>query len=87
MGYDNVGNVTSITDSAGALHDRTISYDDVNRMASATGSWGTETITYDALGNIDTRDRNGSLQDYYYGNNKLTRISHSAPTTFADQAW
>jgi len=72
LGYDNVGNVTSITDSAGALHDRTISYDDVNRMASATGSWGTETITYDALGNIDTRDRNGSLQDYYYGNNKLT---------------
>ncbi|WP_420195239.1 RHS repeat domain-containing protein [Marinobacter sp. GH_1] len=71
MGYDNVGNITSIVDNAGALHNRAIGYDDVNRMTSATGSWGTETITYDGRGNIDTRDRNGSLQDYYYSDDKL----------------
>jgi len=72
MGYDNAGNVTSITDNAGSLHNRTIGYDDVNRMISATGPWGTETITYDGRGNIDTRDRNGSLQDYYYSSDKMT---------------
>ena len=70
--YDNVGNMTSIVDSVGTLHDRTIGYDTLNRMTSATGPWGAETVTYDALGNIDTRDRNGVLQDYYYGNQKLT---------------
>ncbi|MCP4066046.1 MAG: hypothetical protein GY740_22755 [Gammaproteobacteria bacterium] len=72
MGYDNVGNVTNIVDNAGSLHNRTIGYDDVNRMTSATGSWGTETITYDGRGNIDTRERNGSLQDYYYNSDRLT---------------
>lgn len=72
MSYDNVGNVTSIVDNAGSLHDRTIGYDDVNRMTLAIGQWGTETITYDGRGNIDTRDRNGSLQDYYYSNDLLT---------------
>ena len=70
--YDNVGNMTGIVDSVGTLHDRTIGYDTLNRMTSATGPWGAETVTYDALGNIDTRDRNGVLQDYYYGNQKLT---------------
>ncbi|WP_375191211.1 RHS repeat domain-containing protein [Marinobacter sp.] len=72
MGYDNVGNVTSIVDNAGSLHNRTIGYDDVNRMTSAAGQWGTETITYDGRGNILTRDRNGSLQEYYYNSDKMT---------------
>ena len=72
MGYDNVGNVTSIVDNAGSLHNRTVGYDDVNRMTSAAGQWGTETITYDGRGNILTRDRNGSLQEYYYNSDKMT---------------
>lgn len=72
LGYDNVSNVTGIVDSLGTQHDRTIGYDDFDRMTSATGPWGTETVTYDAMSNIDTRDRNGDVQDYYYdGNMKL----------------
>lgn len=72
LGYDLAGNVNSVVDNAGSLHDRTIGYDNVNRMTSATGSWGTEAITYDGRGNILTRDRNGSLQEYYYNSDKMT---------------
>ncbi|MBB5321168.1 RHS repeat domain-containing protein [Marinobacter oulmenensis] len=72
FGYDLAGNLDSIVDNAGSLHDRTIGYDGVNRMTSATGPWGTETISYDGRGNILSRDRNGDLQEYYYNSDKMT---------------
>lgn len=71
LDYNNAGNLKSIVDNIGTLHDRTIGYDDFGRMTSATGPWGTETVTYDALSNITSRDRNGVVQDYYYIDQKL----------------
>lgn len=70
--YDDGFNVTSITDGIGTLHDRTLTYDDINRLSTAAGLWGNETLTYDALGNIEVRDRNGIYQEYYYNNMLLT---------------
>lgn len=72
LGYDSASNVTSIVDNASSLHGVTVGYDGVDRMTSATGLWGTETITYDARGNIKTRDRDGTTQEYYYSGQKLT---------------
>jgi len=72
FGYDLAGNLDSVVDNVGSLHDRTIGYDGANRLTSATGPWGTETISYDGRGNILTRDRNGDLQEYYYSSDKMT---------------
>lgn len=71
-GYDNSLNVLSVTDGVGSLHDRTLTYDGLNRLTSATGPWGSELVTYDGTNNIDTRDRNGTVQDYYYNNMQLS---------------
>lgn len=71
LAYDNAGNLNLITDNVGSLHDRTIGYDNFGRMTSATGPWGTESVTYDAFSNITSRDRNGVSQDYFYIDQKL----------------
>lgn len=70
-GYDNSKNITSITDALGTLHDAVMTYDDVNRLTSAQGDWGLETVAYDALGNIITKERNGVYQDYSYSSMRL----------------
>ncbi|WP_435105864.1 hypothetical protein [Arhodomonas sp. AD133] len=69
--YDNVGNVTEILNGLDHSRDRTMDYDGVNRMISATGSWGTETISYDATGNILNRTRGSTTQSYYYNDHRL----------------
>jgi len=70
--YGNSLNVLSVTDNVGSVHDHTLAYDGLDRLVSATGPWGSETITYNGIGNIDARNRNGTVQDYYYSNMQLT---------------
>lgn len=70
-GYDNAGNVTDIFNGLDPSRDRSMGYDGVNRMTSASGSWGTETITYGPADNIRTRTRGSTTQTYYYNGNRL----------------
>jgi len=63
-GYDGLGNLTSLADSVDSSYNRTLGYDPLNRLTSATGPWGTGTIGYDATGNI-TRQLLGSSSLYY----------------------
>jgi len=44
-------NLTGITDQVTATNSNVLSYTPVNRLATATGPWGTESFTYDATGN------------------------------------
>ena len=73
--YDNVGNVTSIDDEV-ALPSQseggTFMYDTLNRLSSATGSYGRMKYTYDAVGNFKQR---GPLTYQYSacGNNNAYR--------------
>jgi len=59
--FDNVGNVSSIQDN---VHTATQSftYDDLNRLTSATGAYGSFTYQYDAIGNLTNKE--GILQNY-----------------------
>ncbi len=50
--YDGLGNVTSIVDNQTAGQNKTLGYDVLNRLTSASGGWGSGTIQYDALSNI-----------------------------------
>jgi YD repeat-containing protein len=50
--YDAVGNVGVISDSRGASWNQTFTYDDLDRLASATGAYGARAYAYDDHGNM-----------------------------------
>ena len=52
--FDNVGNVSAITDSSpDGTNSQSFQYDDLNRLTSAIGeAYGTITYTYDSIGNM-----------------------------------
>ena len=64
-GYDNNGNITSITDSL-FTGSQTFGYDDLNRLTSASGTFGT----------------NQSPQNCTYGYNAIGDIINKCGTTF-----
>ena len=53
-GYNAAGRITSI-DSPNNSYDRTLTYDGVGRLKTASGPWGSGSYSYDRLGNIRTR--------------------------------
>jgi RHS repeat-associated protein len=53
-GYDYAGNLTSITDNLAAGRDETYTVDDLNRLHTASGAYGSRTYTYDNNGNRST---------------------------------
>ena len=51
---DYAGNLTSITDNLAAGRDETYTVDDLNRLHTASGAYGSRTYTYDNNGNRST---------------------------------
>ncbi|MCP1674020.1 YD repeat-containing protein [Natronocella acetinitrilica] len=78
--YDNGLNVTGITDGLDSQRNRAMAYDGVNRLTSAQGVWGSDSIAYDHRGNITLRQINGDTQEYMYSNNRLA--IRTFPDTF-----
>ena len=88
--YDPNGNVTQIVDASSTLSAKTTAYvyDDLNRLLSATVSSaadannGTQSYTYNAIGNLSTRSDVGS---YVYTGNVGTNYAnpHAATTAGA----
>ncbi len=80
--YDGNGNVSAIGDVSGSnQRTKSMSYDGLNRLLSATASnlWGTESYTYDTLNNIRTLSNSGGTSTYSYdGANLLASISNGA---------
>ena len=72
-GYDVRGKVNSIANGAITGDDRTYNYDDLGRLKTATGSWGSSSYQYDALGNI-LRKQVGArtIEMSYNATNRLT---------------
>ncbi|WP_186072330.1 RHS repeat domain-containing protein [Burkholderia gladioli] len=81
--FDPSGNITSIKDNAIASRDQTLSYDDLNRVASANGQYGVQSYTYDAVGNRLTRTINATTETYAYAStsNKLTAVTTAVGST------
>ncbi len=74
--YDAVGRVTQINDLAVSGNNKSLTYDAVNRLTYATGSWGTAAYTYDSLGNLRRKSVGSRLvQTQYNGLNRLTSVS------------
>ncbi len=82
--YDGVGNLTSITDSVDSSYSRTLGYDGIDRLTSASGPWGAGTIAYDGTGNIKSQNLGTYGLAYTYdSNNKLTALSGARASSFA----
>ncbi|RAO75911.1 chitinase N-terminal domain-containing protein [Dyella jiangningensis] len=80
LAYDKNGNITKLTDIAGGLRTKEMSYDALNRLtqAKADGLWGTESYAYDPVNNIRQRMTAGQAFDYNYdGTNRLMTITQA----------
>ena len=87
-GYDGLGNLNSITDSVDGNYNRALGYDALNRLSSATGPWGSGTLTYDGAGNLQTQTFGSSSLSYTYsGGNQLSSVSGSRTATYSYDAY
>ncbi len=74
--YDSIGNVGTITDALDSLNNRVLGYDGINRLVSATGSWGTAGFAYNGRGDITQKQLNGSTTDHLYSYQKLLYVDY-----------
>lgn len=84
-GYDANRNLTSITGTTTPWYSQSFGYDELNRLRSAEGRYGSIAYTYDDVGNRLTRTKNGVNETYTYfpGSNRLQEITGGAhPRTF-----
>ena len=57
-GYEDNGNIQTITDTVNG--NQSFGYDDINRLTTATGPYGTLTYGYDQIGNMTDHSRVGT---------------------------
>ncbi len=89
LAYDPNANISQITDlTNNGQRTKSLSYDQLNRLTSATASnlWGTESYTYDTLNNIRSLTNSGGTNTYNYdANNLLQTVTNGATTVHAFQ--
>ena len=73
-------NLTGITDQATAANSNVLSYSPANRLASATGAWGSNSFSYDGVGNrmSDVTANLNRQASYASTSNRLTSITENA---------
>jgi YD repeat-containing protein len=80
--YDGLGNIEQISDAIRPQYSRTLTYDGVNRLATAAGVWGSGTLHYDHNGNISEKNIGQTNLSYTYNSNKLSNISGSVNSSY-----
>ncbi|MCG7923068.1 MAG: RHS domain-containing protein [Candidatus Thiodiazotropha lotti] len=65
-GHDPVGNITSWLDLVQTARDQTFSYDELDRLTSAIGAYGSLGYSYDPIGNRLTKTEDGVSETYNY---------------------
>lgn len=86
--YDGVGNLTSISDTADTTYNRSMGYDNINRLTSISGPWGAGTIAYNGAGNITSQVLGSSSLYYSYdGSNRLSSVSGARATSYGYDAY
>ena len=78
-GYDNVGNITSITDAVNANRNQAFGYDNLYRLTSAQSTmYGNLSYTYSAGGNLTHKEGVG----FFYTQQKLTSTTDGRNYTY-----
>lgn len=85
FGMDAVGNILSITDQLDPAKSQSFGFDDLYRLTSAEGVYGSIGYTYDKVGNRLSINRNGTSDIYSYinGTNRLSEAG-GIPYTYDD---
>jgi RHS repeat-associated protein len=78
--YADTLNLTGITDQVTAANSNTLSYSPTNRLASASGAWGTNSFTYDAVGNrlTDVTTAKNRVATYGTTTNRLSTLTENS---------
>ena len=78
--YTDGMNLTGITDNVTAANSNTLGYSLANRLNAASGAWGTNSFSYDGVGNrlSDVTTTNNRQASYGATNNRLTSITQNA---------
>ncbi len=79
-GFDPSGNITSITDHLASSRSQSLTYDDLNRVATAHGAYGSQSYSYDGVGNRLSRTANGLTDTYAYSStsNRLSAVTSAS---------
>jgi RHS repeat-associated protein len=75
LGYDPASNIASIADGVNSNRSQTFQYDVLGRVTQAVGFYGTDTMTYDGVGNVLTRSRTGTSSVTYSYNRNSNQLS------------
>ena len=75
-GYDGTGNLLGIDEQVDNAFDRSLSYDDMNRLVGVNGFWGVGTLAYDGTGNLIQQQLGATGLTYHYdAQNRLASVS------------
>ena len=81
LAYDAKGNVVSITDHLTPADSQVFTYDALNRLLTASGTYPTVAYTYDADSNRKTVTQGGMTQTYNYAANSNRLLSVTGGST------
>jgi len=82
-GYDTRGNTTSMTNSLDTSKNQSFSYDDLSRLTSFSGAWGSGSLSYDDYGNRTGKTVAGIGTTYGYSSNRLTSTTGGEPASYS----
>lgn len=82
-GYDSRGNTTAITNGLTASASQTFGYDNINRVTSFQGAWGSGSYTYDGYGNRTAKSVGGTATSYSYSSNRLGSASGGEAASYS----
>jgi RHS repeat-associated protein len=85
-GYYPSGQLQSIYDPVNNTDDMSATYDDLHRLETAAGVWGTYTYAYDTLNNIRARSGPNALSYSYNGVNQLSSVSGAQSRSYSYNA-
>lgn len=83
-GYDKAANVTSIMDAQNSVNNRAMTYDSLNRLVTAEGSWGSGSFKYNNRDDITQQSFPGRNMSYSYnGAGRLASVSGDVAASFS----
>ena len=87
-GYDAANNLKTVTDNVVPANNQTLGYDVINRLHTATGSYGSYTWTDDKVGNLQSLKIGAVTTTYGYttGTNRLASITQGTTTNVLTNA-
>lgn len=86
-GFDAASNITSISDLQNSGYNQTLTYDDLNRLKTAAGVWGSASFAYNARGDLTSQSIAGRNLTYGYdAQGRLSSLSGSIAATLGYDA-